>query len=132
MHSTLEEELYIEFPDGYEEYLKTERGDNYSSKDLFVLLLIALYDLAQASGLVWYKITSLVAKLHFFPSPADPCLSVQVHTVNEPPAYIFVYVYDGAKIGSKAVIKEVMSDLSKENIKIKRMDPLNILLVLLT
>ena len=42
---------------------------------------------------------------------------------NEPPAYIILYVDDGAIIGSKEVIKEVISALS-EMIKVKPLGPL--------
>ena len=123
LYGQLEEEIYMEFPDGYEDYLKIERGENYSSEEYCLLLRMALYGLVQAARQWYKKITSLFGKLDFFPSPADPCLFVKAKKGNEPPAYIILYVDDGAIIGTKQVIKEVISALS-EMIKVKSLGPL--------
>ena len=111
------------FPDGYEEYLKIEKGEHYGANEYCLLLVMALYGLVQAARQWYKKITSLFAKLNFFPSPADPCLFVRAKKGNEPPAYIILYVDDGAVMGSKEVIKEVISALS-EMIKVKPLGPL--------
>jgi hypothetical protein len=87
------------------------------------MLLMALYGLVQAARQWYKKITSLFAKLHFFPSPADPCLFVRDRMGDEPPAYIILYVDDGAVIGSQKVIKEVIKALS-EMVKVKPLGPL--------
>jgi hypothetical protein len=58
--------------------------------------------------------------LNFFPSPADPCLFVKKQTSKEPPAFIILYVDDGAIIGTDEVIKEVLDALSKE-VKVKNL-----------
>jgi hypothetical protein len=39
-------------------------------------------------------------KLDFHPSPADHCLYIKKAKVNEPPAYIILYVDDGAIFGT--------------------------------
>ena len=103
----------MEFPDGYEAFLKEERREEYSSTEYCLLLLMALYGLVQAARQWYKKITSIFAKLHFFPSNADPRLFIQ-HFDNQPPAFIILYVDDGAIIGSKEFIKQVLSALSKE------------------
>ncbi|MGL4341969.1 MAG: reverse transcriptase domain-containing protein, partial [Lactococcus lactis] len=122
LYGNLDEEIYMEFPDGYEEFLKTERGEKYSSDEYCVLLFMALYGLVQAARQWYKKITSIFAKLHFFPSTADPCLFVRrIH--GQPPAFIILYVDDGAIIGSKSLIKEVMTALSNE-LKVKSLGPL--------
>ena len=123
LYGHLEEEIYMAFPDGYEEYLKVEKGEHYGANEYCLLLVMALYGLVQAARQWYKKITSLFAKLNFFPSPADPCLFVRAKKGNEPPAYIILYVDDGAVIGSKEVIKEVISALS-EMIKVKPLGPL--------
>ena len=123
LYGHLEEEIYMAFPDGYEEYLKIEKGEHYGANEYCLLLVMALYGLVQAARQWYKKITSLFAKLNFFPSPADPCLFVRAKKGNEPPAYIILYVDDGAVIGSKEVIKEVISALS-EMIKVKPLGPL--------
>jgi hypothetical protein len=82
-------------------------------KEYCVLLLQALYGLVQAAR-QWYKrITDIFGKLHFFPSPADPCLFIRPKKHNEPPAFIILYVDDGAIIGTDVVISEVIEALSK-------------------
>ena len=122
LYGNLEEEIYMEFPDGYEAFLKEERREEYSSTEYCLLLLMALYGLVQAARQWYKKITSIFAKLHFFPSNADPCLFIR-HFDNQPPAFIILYVDDGAIIGSKELIKEVLSALSKELI-VKSLGPL--------
>jgi hypothetical protein len=123
LYGHLEEEIYMEFPDGYEEFLKLEKGEVYGANEHCLLLIMALYGLVQAARQWYKKITSLFAKLNFFPSPADPCLFVKAKKGNEPPAYIILYVDDGAIIGSKTVIKEVISAWS-EMVKVKPLGPL--------
>ena len=122
LYGNLDEEIYMEFPDGYEEYLKLEKGVNYSPNEYCVLLLMALYGLVQAARQWYKKITSIFAKLHFFPSAADPCLFIR-KTDNQLPAFIILYVDDGAIIGSESLIKEVMTALSEE-LKVKSLGPL--------
>jgi hypothetical protein len=34
---TLDEEIYMQFPDGYERYLQTAKGEDFSAKDNFLL-----------------------------------------------------------------------------------------------
>jgi Reverse transcriptase (RNA-dependent DNA polymerase) len=77
LYGILEEEIYMEFPEGYEQYLKDVKGRLCSSSEHCVLLLRALYGLVQAARQWYKKITDIFGKLHFFPSAADPCLFVK-------------------------------------------------------
>jgi hypothetical protein len=49
LYGTLDEEIYMQLPDGYESYLQTEKGKDFSAKDHCVLLLQFLYGLVQAA-----------------------------------------------------------------------------------
>jgi len=104
----------MEFPEGYDRYLREVlKKYGYHGSTHCLLLKKALYGLVQAAC-QWYKrITEIFGKLNFHPSPADPCLFVKVQTDREPPAFIILYVDDGAIIGTDKVIKEVIEALSQ-------------------
>ena len=104
LYGTLEEEIYMKFPDGYERYLQTEKGKDVSAKDHCLLLLKSLYGLVQAARQWYNKIADIFAKLDFIASSADPCLFVKKKKGNEVPAFIILYVDDGAIIGTDEVI----------------------------
>jgi Reverse transcriptase (RNA-dependent DNA polymerase) len=86
LYELLYEEIYMEFPDGYEKYLKEHHCKNISSKTHCVLLLRALYGLVQAARQWYEKITSIFGQLDFPPSPADPCLYIKNAKGIEPSA----------------------------------------------
>ena len=113
LYGTLDEEIYMIFPDGYEKYLH-DKGMNYSEQDYCLLLTRALYGLVQAARQWWKKITEVFAKLDFHPTQADPCLFVKKVKPNEPPAFIILYVDDGGIIGTPQVIQDVLNALAKE------------------
>jgi hypothetical protein len=113
LYGDLEEEIYMEFPDGYEEYLSNELGCNFTSNEYCLLLKKSLYGLVQAARQWWKKITEVLKKAGFEPSPADPCLFVKKQKGNEPPAFIILYVDDGGVIGTRKVIDSVLTVLSK-------------------
>lgn len=112
LYGELEEELYMEFPEGYEEYL-FEKGARFESKRYCLLLKKALYGLVQAARQWWKKITEVLNSIGFVSSKADPCLFVKAGKGKEPPAFIVLYVDDGGIIGTPEVIDEVMKLLSK-------------------
>jgi Reverse transcriptase (RNA-dependent DNA polymerase) len=101
----------MQFPDGYERYLQTEKGKDISAKYHCLLLVKSLYGLVKAARQWYKKIADIFARLDFFASSADPCLFVKKKNVNEVPAFIFLYVDDGAIIGTDEVINEVMTAL---------------------
>ena len=112
LYGDLEEQLYMEFPDGYEEYLKVERKIYARQSENCVLLLKALYGLVQAARQWWKKMTQVMLSIGFHPSLADPCLFVKKKRIG-PPAFVILYVDDGGVIGTDEDIAEVMSALSK-------------------
>jgi hypothetical protein len=78
-----------------------------------LLLLKSLYGLVQAACQWFKKIADIFAKLDVFASSADPCLFVKNKKSNEVPAYIILYVDDGAIIGTDEFINEVKTALGK-------------------
>jgi Reverse transcriptase (RNA-dependent DNA polymerase) len=99
----------MEFPEGYEKFFKEHHGKNISSKTHCVLLLRALYILAQAACQWYKKITSIFGKLDFHSSPADPCLFIKKAKGNEPSC---LYVDDGVIFGTPKIIEQVMKSIS--------------------
>ena len=69
--------------------------------------------MVQAARQWWKKITEVLKKAGFEPSPADRCLFVKKQNGNEPPAFIILYVDDGVVIGTREVIDSVLTALSK-------------------
>jgi hypothetical protein len=67
-------------------------------------------------------------ELGFFPSPADPCLFIEIEAKDDHPAFIIIYVDDGLITGAPDIIKTVLKALAKES-KLKTWDQLKILLV---
>jgi Reverse transcriptase (RNA-dependent DNA polymerase) len=114
LHSgTFDAEIFMQFPDGYERYLQTKKGKDFSVKDHFVLLLQSLYGFVQAARQWYKKIVDIVAKLDFIASRADPCLFIKIKKDKEPPAFIISYVDDDAITGTDKVINEAMTALCK-------------------
>jgi hypothetical protein len=70
--------------------------------------------LVQPARQWWKRMTEIMKKLSFFPSPADPCLFVKPAKHNQPPAFIILYVDDGGVIGKPEVIRNVLDALAKE------------------
>ena len=123
LYGLLDEIIYMAFPDGYELFLQEKFGLTYSSTEYCLLLEKALYGLVQAARQWWKKMTEIMKKLGFFPSPADPCLFVKPAMKNQPPAFIILYVDDGGVIGTPEVIRSVLDALAKE-FKIKELGPM--------
>jgi hypothetical protein len=114
LYGILEEELFMDMPEGYIKYLMKKYPDmKYNADEYCLLLLRALYGLVQAARQWYKKITDIFATLNFYPSPADPCLFVYKRKDNEPPAFIILYVDDGAIIATEELIEKVLKALSK-------------------
>jgi Reverse transcriptase (RNA-dependent DNA polymerase) len=111
LHGTLDEEIYMEFQEGYEKYLKEVLGKIYSSQEHCVMLLRALYGLVQAAQQWYKKITSIFGQLNFFPSAADPCLFIKKQKGQEASAFLILYVDDGVVIGTDSEIAQVIAAL---------------------
>jgi Reverse transcriptase (RNA-dependent DNA polymerase) len=104
----------MNFPDGYSDFLQEKYHKVVSSTDHCLLLEKALYCLVKAAREWWKQVNTFMKKLHFFTSPADPCLFVKNGTHFDPPAFIIIYVDDGLIIGTPDLIKTVLQALAKE------------------
>jgi hypothetical protein len=113
LYGELDEEIYMVFPDGYEDYLANEQGCNFNAKEHCVLLKKALYGLVQAARQWWKKITEVLSQVGFLPSPADPCLFVKKQNKDDPPAFVILYVDDGGIIGTSKIIDQVIQCMAK-------------------
>ena len=123
LYGNLEEIIYMRFPKGYARFLQEKQNQIYDENEYCLLLEKALYGLVQAARQWWKRMTEVMKKLGFFPSPADPCLFVKPAVNNQPPAFIILYVDDGGVIGTPEVIREVLDALKKE-FKIKELGPM--------
>ena len=89
-------------------------GQAFSAEDHCLLLEKALYGMVQAARQWWKKMTQVMNGLGFYPSATEPCLFVKNPEKEEPPAFVMLYVDNGGIIGTPAIIKEVLENLSKE------------------
>jgi Reverse transcriptase (RNA-dependent DNA polymerase) len=123
LYGDLDEMIYMNFPDGYSDFLQEKSDKVVSSTDHCLLLEKALYGLVQAARQWWKRVNAFMKKLPFFPSPADPCLFVKNGTNFDPPAFIIIFVDDGLTIGTPDLIKTVLKELAKE-FQIKDLGPI--------
>ncbi|HSN67551.1 MAG TPA: reverse transcriptase domain-containing protein [Fusibacter sp.] len=120
LYGDLDEELWMELPEGYDKYVKETHNQNIRKDTHCVLLKKALYGLVQAARQWWKKFKDVMATIGFHTSAADPCLFVKQETKGEPNSFVIIYVDDGGVIGTKKVIKEIFEALSKD-FKIKNL-----------
>ena len=108
LNSSLDEEIYIELPEGYDEFLKS-KGKILNSK--FARLNKSLYGLKQAP-LCWYKtITNKLLSLGYKPCVSEPCMFVK--TVNGKQTLLVLYVDDVLLSGDDAEM--IATDVNELN-----------------
>ena len=124
LYGELEEELWMQLPDGYSEYVKEKTGKIINTTTHCLKLKKAIYGLVQAARQWWKKFKEVMQSLGFNPSKADPCLFIKNGDgKNKLPAFIIIYVDDGGIFGTKEQVKEVLQALSK-GFKVKDLGPL--------
>jgi Reverse transcriptase (RNA-dependent DNA polymerase) len=108
----LDEEIWMELPDGYSEYVK----DNYNKpilKDTHcVKLLKALYGLVQAARQWWKQSEETMKIIDYYPSPVDPCLFINTSTVKH--SFVIIYVDNGGIFSTKDNIYKLIQASSKD------------------
>ena len=125
LYGDLEEELYMELPDGYIEYIKELNNNgnkneiptqgNIKTDDInktthCLVLKKAIYRLVQAARQWWKKFKEVLNKLGYKSSLAEPCLFVKD---GDKKSFIMIYVDDGGIFSNDNNIKEVLDGLSK-------------------
>ena len=93
LYGDLEQEIYMTVPEGLQYFEEV-------TDDMCARLLATIYGLVQAARQFWKKLTkTLVDKMGFERSLADPCLLVKHHQKYGPIAFC-TYVDDGALFGT--------------------------------
>jgi Reverse transcriptase (RNA-dependent DNA polymerase) len=126
LYGELEEELWMDLPEGYAEYLQKMKQEGKQEKipitssdyikqeitnSLFCCeLKKAIYGLVQAARHWWKKFKEVIRQIGYKPSLADPCLFVKD---NGGKSFIIIYVDDGGIFGTQDEIKQVLKELSK-------------------
>ena len=114
LYGDLEEELWMEIPDGYIQFLNEtypqNSYSNMSAKTHCLLLTKAIYGLVQAARQWWKKFKEVLGTLFYFPSKADPCLFIKTDQLQNK-SYIIIYVDDGGIFGTPEEIKNVLNKL---------------------
>ena len=123
LYGDLDEEIWMEFPDGYEDYLLEMHQTQADPNTQCVKLNKALYGLVQAARQWWKKFKEIMLSLNFQPSEADPCLFIKKNPKNEIISFVILYVDDGGIIGTQETIDELISGLS-EDFKVKYLGPM--------
>jgi len=123
LYGELEEEIYMELPEGYVEFLEEIGIKGITYEDFCVLLLKAIYGLVQAARQWWKKFKTRLITLGYKASLADPCLFLRKLEAEEVLSITFVYVDDGGCLAKTEIIAETLKGLSKEFL-IKDLGPL--------
>jgi hypothetical protein len=125
LYGELEEELWMDFPDGYVDYIqeqisngKTESIPKQEGIDLKQInkqeycleLKKAIYGLVQAARQWWKKFKQVIQQIGYKQSAADPCLFIKQGNKK---AFIIIYVDDGGIFSSEDDIQEVLKELGK-------------------
>jgi Reverse transcriptase (RNA-dependent DNA polymerase) len=106
LHGDLDEEVYINWPPGFEHEL-----------DECVLLLKAIYGLVQAAHQFFRKFTAIMKSIGFKQNPAEPCMVFKKEDTNLTVSVIHVdYCY---LIGSDASLDDLAVKLEANGLKIK-------------
>ena len=114
LYGDLDEEIWMEFPEGYERYLEQIHQVYTDPAIQCVRLKRALYGLVQAARQWWKKFREKMLALNFKASEADPCLFIRTNPNNEVISFVILYVDDGGIIGTQDTIDELVSGLSEE------------------
>ena len=111
LEGDLEEEIYMELPEGYKEFDPTVEDDEY------VLLEKSIYGLVQAARQWWKKLVKTLKKIGFKGGCPDPCL----YTKRDKNGLVIIalYVDDCLCIGHDKAIEETIKQLKQEGLSLK-------------
>jgi len=123
LYGDLDEELWMVFPDGYEDYLWETHKQKLNTENHCVKLEKAIYGLVQAARQWWQKFKCAMTNMHFKPSSADPCLFIKETKNKKDASFVIIYVDDGIILGTEETIQGIINELSK-SFKVKVLGPL--------
>jgi Reverse transcriptase (RNA-dependent DNA polymerase) len=114
LYGELEEELWMEIPEGYPKYLLEIHNKVIDPKTHCLLLTKAIYGLVQAARQWWKKFKEVLLGLGYKASRADPCLFIkQDPNDDQRRSYLIIYVDDGGIFSTAHEVKEIIKALSK-------------------
>jgi hypothetical protein len=111
LNSKLEEEMYMDCPDGMEH-----------DADDCLLLLKAIYGLVQSARQFLKTFVLILQKIGFVPSCADPCLMIR--GCNLGMVYLAMYIDDCYCNGNKAAINDSIQGIVKNGLNVTIKDDL--------
>jgi Reverse transcriptase (RNA-dependent DNA polymerase) len=107
----LDEEIWMQLPDGYIEYCVIYQNKRIDSNTHCVKLQKALYGLVQAARKWLKKFKEVMKSFDYVSSPADPCLFINSSTNK---SFVVIYVDDDGIFSTKANIDTLITALSKD------------------
>jgi len=111
LHGDLEEEIYMNLPEGME-------GEGNEC----LLLLKALYGLVQGARQWWKKFVGILKNIEFKGGFADPCLMIK--RSNDGTVFASIYVDNNFCVGHKPALKSFVEDLKQQGLTMKVSDKL--------
>jgi hypothetical protein len=111
LNGDLEEEIYMDCPDGMEH-----------DPDECLLLLKAIYGLVQSARQFFKKFVSILRKIGFIPSDADPCLMIRKCSLGL--VYMAMYIDDCYCNGNKAAINDTIKGIVQNGLNVTVKDDL--------
>jgi len=108
LHGELEEDIYMECPDGME---------NVNRDEDCLHLRRCIYGLVQSARQYWKKFVAILRDIGFKGGSADPCLMTKQDELGI--VMLGIYVDDCLCIGNKAAIDKVIKDLQDKGLTLK-------------
>ena len=112
LYGELEEEVYMENPEGLED----------SNDDEALLLLTTIYGLVQAARQYYKKARGILRKIGFTGGDVDPCLFVKQSSLGI--VFIALYVDDNLLVGHPKAIEDAIQQMKKHGLILKIEDDL--------
>merc|ERR1712122_72308 len=111
LEGDLEEEIFMDVPDGYKEVLNEETAGEC------LRLERPLYGLVQAARQFWKKAVEVLKSIGFVGGQADPCLMSR--TNNDGTVHIIMYVDDFLCVGDWSALTMLEKELKESGLVIK-------------
>jgi hypothetical protein len=92
IYEKLKEDLWMLFPEGYQDYVKEKLNEDIDPKTQYLYLTRAIYGLVQATKQFGKIFKGGLSCIGYFPSKADPCLIIG--NAYGQKSYLIIYVYE--------------------------------------
>ena len=112
LHGDLEEEIYMDIPEGLEYF----DGDVDKLNEC-LLLLQTIYGLVQSARAFWKKLCKILIKIGFRRSQVDPCLLIRKNKKGL--ILLALYVDDCLAIGHEDALKTLIEEMKAHGLTLK-------------